>query len=82
MKAALIIVNLILPGLGTVFMKKYLQGILQLALTLFAFLLWSTVFLAIGGFVVGAIAWVWALFVGINWTEPGTTAPPKTGIGR
>lgn len=63
-----IIVNLFLPGLGSLMMRKWVSGIIQLALVeLVHFVAWIT--FGIGGFVLSplfAIAWLWALIGGIG----------------
>ena len=82
MKVILIIVNLFVPGVGTIFMGKILQGIIQLAMTIVAWALWWSILFSILGFIIGGVAWIWALVVGINWAQPKKSIPPSSGIGR
>ena len=83
MKTLVIIINIFVPGLGTLMMGKFIQGIIQLAMTILAFLLWASVLGAPVGAFIGLIAWVWALVVGIQWVQPAPVrAPPASGIGR
>ena len=69
LKVLLIGLNVVAPGLGTLFMGKVVQGILQLVLEVIGFLCMLTLFLAIPGFIIWAVAWVWALVVGIQWAS-------------
>jgi len=61
-----LVVNLILPGLGTIIRGKYDKGTLQIILAL-AGLLFSITF---AGVIIGmplfAAMWLWALFDGIK----------------
>ncbi len=70
-KIALILVNLLFPGLGTVFMDtRRKQGIIQLILTGLAFLLAASVIGAILGLVLIMISFVWAFLSGVTWDDP------------
>lgn len=62
-----ILCNLIIPGLGTLFMRKPITGIVQLLLLACALVLMATVFLTFFGLVLWAIDMIWALVVGILW---------------
>ncbi|MCL6564022.1 MAG: hypothetical protein K6U87_13540 [Firmicutes bacterium] len=62
-----IIVNLFLPGLGTVIMGKWLSGLIQLGL-IGAIWLIGLVTFGIGGFILAPVhllVWLWALLGGI-----------------
>ncbi len=60
-KLLCIFLNLILPGVGTLVLKRTLNGSLQLALSLFSILLILTVWLTFFGLVLYAFVWFWAL---------------------
>ncbi|SNZ19468.1 hypothetical protein SAMN06265368_2556 [Cohaesibacter gelatinilyticus] len=62
-----ILCNLVLPGVGTLMMKKPITGILQLLVMLVAFVLTVTVFLTFFGLLIWFIDVVWALVVGVLW---------------
>ncbi|MEP3436386.1 MAG: hypothetical protein ABJN75_06370 [Hoeflea sp.] len=62
-----IICNLLVPGLGTLFMRRPIIGTIQLLLLACALVLAATVFLAFFGIVVWLIDLIWALGVGIFW---------------
>ena len=62
-----IICNLILPGFGTLFMRKPISGILQLLLLVVACIFLMTVFMAFFGIVIWFIDLVWAFIAGIFW---------------
>jgi len=61
MKALAVIVNLFLPGIGTLFVKKWGQAIGQIVLGIIAIVLIAT---GIGSFIgipLGIGAWIWAI---------------------
>ncbi|HAT84991.1 hypothetical protein [Cohaesibacter gelatinilyticus] len=60
-----ILLNFILPGVGTLVLKRTLNGSLQLALSLFSILLILTVWLTFYGLVLYAFVWLWALIEAI-----------------
>lgn len=64
-----IICNLILPGLGTLFMRKPIVGVIQLLLMGVAFMFAITVFAAFYGVVIWFVDLIWALIVGILWNR-------------
>ena len=60
-KPLCIFLNMILPGAGTLVLKRTLNGSLQLAMSLFGIILIFTVWLAFFGLVLFGFAWLWAL---------------------
>lgn len=60
-KILCIFLNLVLPGVGTLVLKRNLNGSLQLAMALFGLLLISTVRLAFFGLVLYGFACLWAV---------------------
>ncbi|GLO69105.1 hypothetical protein MACH17_06220 [Phaeobacter inhibens] len=62
-----IVLNLIIPGLGTFFMRKPFIGALQLLILCVAVVLLLTVFLTFFGLVLWGIDLVWALATGVAW---------------
>ncbi len=61
MRAIAIIVNVFLPGVGTLIVGKVLVGIVQILLYVVAhFLIWTAI-LAIVGIPLAFIVWIWAL---------------------
>lgn len=61
MKALAIIVNIFLPGIGTLIVKKFGQGIAQIVLGIIAALLTITGILSIIGIPLGIGVWIWAI---------------------
>lgn len=61
MKALAIIINLFFPGIGTLIVKKYGQGITQIILTVIAAILVFTGILSIVGIPLGIGVWIWAI---------------------
>ncbi|AZV78724.1 hypothetical protein EBB79_13145 [Parasedimentitalea marina] len=61
-----IICNLMIPGLGSLLMKKFFNSFIQLTLSLAAFILVRTVFLAFFGLILWLIVWLWALVTGLQ----------------
>lgn len=61
MKALAIIVNIFLPGFGTLIVKKFGQGIIQIVLTFVSAVLILTGFLAIVGLPLFVAVWIWAI---------------------
>lgn len=61
MKALAIIVNIFLPGIGTLIVKKFGQGIAQIVLGIIAALLIITGLLSIIGIPLGFGVWIWAI---------------------
>ncbi len=62
-----ILCNLIVPGLGTLFMRKYITGTIQILLMLIALILIVTVWLTFFGLVLWFIDFICALLTGIFW---------------
>lgn len=61
MKVIAIIINIFLPGIGTIIIGKLLQGIIQIALSIIAILISFTVVGLIIGIPLYLIAWIWAI---------------------
>ena len=61
-----IIVNLFLPGLGTVIMGKYDIGSIQLILSIIGLFFLITLIGSIIGIPLFIAMWVWSLITGIN----------------
>jgi len=61
-----LIVNLFLPGLGTIIMGKNEVGVIQLVLSLAGVFLIATIFGMIIGCPLWVAMWIWALIVGIK----------------
>jgi len=83
-KTIIILINLVVPGLGTLLGGKVVPGIIQLVMTIIAWVFFFSVFLTLLGAIIGGVSWLWALFMGINWdaNKGANRAPPKSGIGR
>jgi hypothetical protein len=62
-----IICNFLVPGLGTLFMKKPFIGAVQLCVLLVAFVLTVSVFLTFFGLVLWLVDVLWALVIGVRW---------------
>ncbi|NMP22877.1 hypothetical protein [Sulfobacillus harzensis] len=62
-----IVVNLFLPGVGTLIMGKWFSGVVQLAVLLVVFLLKKLSFGILTPFVfpISGVIWLWALVGGI-----------------
>lgn len=69
-KLIAIIINLLLPGLGSFVINKPIQAVLQLIITLAAIILMLTVWLTFWGLVLFTITWIWALIIGLLWKTP------------
>jgi TM2 domain-containing membrane protein YozV len=61
MAIAGLIVNIFLPGIGTLMCGKIAQGIIQVCLGVLSLILNLTVFLAIIGIPLYAGVWIWAI---------------------
>ena len=66
MKILAIIVNIFLPGFGTLIVKKFVQGILQILLSIFAAFLIATGIGGIIGFPLYLIVWIWAIISSVQ----------------
>ena len=75
-----IICNLLVPGLGTLFMRKPVVGIIQLLLLACALVLAATVFLVFFGIVAWFIDLIWALGVGVVWYRQSRQNPRKITV--
>lgn len=70
--------NLIVPGFGTLFMRKFVTGTIQLLLMLMALILIVTVWLTFFGLVLWFMVFIWALLTGIFWYR-SKKSEPKIG---
>jgi len=61
-----IIVNIFLPGLGTIIFGEKETGIIQLVLSLTGVVLVATIIGAIIGYPLWIALWIWALITGIK----------------
>lgn len=76
-----ILCNLIIPGLGSLLMKKPITGLIQLILFVVASLLVLSVFMTFLGILLWLIDLVWAFFVSIQWwRRRGTPRPIDTAL--
>lgn len=71
-----VLCNLIIPGLGSLLMKKPVTGLVQLLMFLVAALLTLSVFLTFLGLLLWAIDLIWALTVSISWWRGRNRAQP------
>lgn len=69
MKTLGIIVNIFLPGIGTLIVKKWIQGIIQLIIVFIASLLTFTGIGSIFGIPLLIAVWIWALICTITYVE-------------
>lgn len=61
MKALAIIVNLFLPGIGTLFIQKWGQAVAQIVLSLIAVFLVATAIGSVIGIPLGIGVWIWSI---------------------
>lgn len=61
MKVAAIVINVLLPGIGTLLVQKWGQAIVQIILIIIGILLIFTVIGGIIGFPLYLAAWIWAI---------------------
>ncbi len=61
MKVAAIVINIFLPGVGTLFVQKWVQAIFQIILATIALVLTFTGIGAIIGGPLGIAVWIWAI---------------------
>lgn len=59
------ILNFVIPGLGNIVIGRWVQGVIQLLITLAALALVLSVFLVFFGIVLFGLSWIYALAV---WT--------------
>lgn len=77
--SALIFINFIVPGLGTLIMGKIVQGFIQLAITFCAWLLiWTTLGRVLGIIFLG-ISMFWVFINAIAWTDPYAIKDKRDG---
>jgi TM2 domain-containing membrane protein YozV len=55
------IINIFIPGLGTLFVKRYIRALIQLTLFAIAIFLYISVLGAIFGMMIWLTTWVWSL---------------------
>jgi len=61
------IINLIIPGLGTIILEKYDLGVIQTSLTVACLLMILTnYFLKTAAIIVLALVWLWAIVTGVS----------------
>jgi len=61
-----LIVNILLPGLGTIIFGNNETGLIQLILSLIGIILMCTAIGSIVGFLLWASMWIWALVFGVK----------------
>lgn len=66
MKALAIIVNIFLPGIGTLIVKKWGQGIAQIILGIIGIILTATGLLSIIGVPLLIGVWIWAIISAVQ----------------
>ncbi len=69
-----LVLNLLLPGVGTILLGQVSIGVLQLVLQVVAWVLDFTVILTPFGIVLGFSVWVWALVISIRAFSAGRRA--------
>lgn len=69
LKIIAIIVNIFLPGVGTLIVQKWIQGILQLILIGVAAVFSFTGVGVVVGYPLTGIVWIWALICTITYQE-------------
>ena len=69
MKAAAVIVNFFIPGVGSLIIGKTTEGIIQLVLYFLGFLLTVTLIGAIIGLPMMLAAWIWGLVTAATYDE-------------
>lgn len=69
LKIVAIVVNIFLPGVGTLIVQKWIQGILQLILIGVAAVFTFTGVGVIVGYPLTGIVWIWALISTITYQE-------------
>jgi len=75
MKALAIIVNIFFPGIGTLIVKKYWQGITQILLGIVGAVLTFTVVGALVGIPLMLAMWIWALVSAITADDKAAEIP-------
>lgn len=68
------ILNFFIPGVGSFVLGYWLQGTIQVVLTLFAFVLIVTVWLTFFGLVLFFLMWLYALVLGLFYAFRGRSA--------
>jgi len=58
-----LLLNTICPGLGSIVIGHWVQGVLQVLMTLVAFVLLVSVFLTFFGLVLYALVWIYAFIL-------------------
>lgn len=61
MRAIGVIVNIFLPGVGTLLVGKFVEGVIQIVLVIIAILMNVSIVLAIIGVPLGIGTYIWAL---------------------
>lgn len=74
MKTLAIIINIFFPGIGTLFVRKWIQAIAQLLLGAVGAALTFSAILSIVGIPLLVIVWVWALVSAITAEDSNKSA--------
>ena len=69
MKTLAIIINIFLPGIGTLLVKKYGQAFFQILLSVIAAMLTYTGILSLIGIPLGVGVWIWGIISVVNTSE-------------
>lgn len=77
MKALAIILNVLFPGVGTLVIKRFGLGILQIVLSLVGVILTVTVIGAIVGVPLMIGVWIWAIIVAVKAPDPAGAQVPE-----
>lgn len=70
MKILAIIVNIFLPGIGTLIVRKFLQAFIQIFLLLVGWGLIATGVGALLGVPICFVVWIWAIISAVTAKEP------------
>jgi TM2 domain-containing membrane protein YozV len=82
MKVLAVILNILLPGLGSLIVGKIGTGLIQLVLYGIGGLLTATWVLAIVGAPLCFIVWIWAIITAVNAPEKATEIIIRDTSGR
>lgn len=82
MKPLVVLLNVFVPGVGTLVMGKYLVAFFQWAIWAFGIVLSFTMIGAIVGIPLSTIAWIWAIVTAANYQDPAQQMPPQTFKSR
>lgn len=82
MKVIVILGNIFVPGVGSLFAGKVGQGIIQLIMAIVGIAMTFTVLLLFFGVIIWGIAFVWGMVTAFKYAFPPVREAPKSGIGR